>query len=79
MFVERFSNKEYLNDVVTFATGVGSGSAGLTRMVGKDLDQQFVRSLFVLIDDGVVQWVLVLLQPTGDVVRYLIETDNNKF
>lgn len=37
-------------------------------MVGEDLDQQLVGSLFELVHDAVVQGILVLLQPASDVV-----------
>lgn len=39
-----------------------------TRVIGKDLNQQFVGSLLELIDDTVIQGILVLLQPPADVV-----------
>lgn len=43
----------------------------LTGMIGEDLYQQLVTGFLKLIDHRVVQRILVLLQPAGDVVRYL--------
>ena len=40
-------------------------------MIGEDAVDQKIGSLFELIDDSVVQGILVLLQPAGDVVRHL--------
>lgn len=48
-------------------------------MVGEDFAQQLVATLLVKIDDGVVQGVLVLFQPTGDVVWYLEEIQSCQF
>ena len=40
-------------------------------MVGEDLADQRVVALLELVDDGVVERILVLLQPVGDVVGHL--------
>lgn len=40
-------------------------------MICKDLNQQFVGRLLELVDYSVVQRILILFQPTGDIVRYL--------
>lgn len=53
------------------ATATTTGVAGLTGMIGEDLHQQFIVRLLVLVDHRVVQRVLVLLKPAGDVVRHL--------
>lgn len=53
------------------AAGGGSGVTRLTGMIGEDLHQQFVGRFLELVDHRVVQRVLVLLQPAGDVVWYL--------
>jgi len=42
----------------------------LAGVIGEDLDQQLVLRLLELVDNGVVQGILVLLQPTGDVVGH---------
>lgn len=55
----------------SLATAATTGVTGLTRMIGEDLYQQLVTGLLVLVDHSVVQRVLVLLQPAGNVVRYL--------
>jgi hypothetical protein len=47
------------------------GCARLSWMVSVEDDDQWIVSSLVLIDDGVVQGILVLLQPTSNVVRYL--------
>jgi len=64
----RYSGKATTLFTTTF--GLGGGSR-LTWMVGEDFHKQFVRTLLVQIDDGVVQGILVLFQPTGDVVWYV--------
>lgn len=61
--------------VLTFATSRG-GFSGLSGMVGEDLDQQFVAAFLELVNDGVVQRILVLLKPSGDVVRHLPGQNN---
>lgn len=53
------------------AAAAATGVTGLTGMIGEDLHQQLVSRLLELIDHRVVQRVLVLLQPAGDVVGYL--------
>jgi len=55
----------------TFAAGVIFAGARLTGVIGEDAVDQKIGSLFELIDDSVVQGILVLLQPAGDVVRHL--------
>lgn len=50
-----------------FTFGIGS-STGLSGMVREDFAQQLVSTLLEQIDNGVVQGILVLFQPTGDVV-----------
>lgn len=55
----------------SLATATTAGITGLAGMIGKDLHQQLVRGFLVLVDHSVVQRVLVLLQPAGDIVRYL--------
>jgi len=40
----------------------------LTRMITVQDFEEFISSLLVLVDNGVVQGILVLLQPSGDVV-----------
>lgn len=57
--------------VLTLAASVGGSATRLSWMIGEDLNQQSVLSLLELIDDSVVQRVLVLLQPSCDVVRHL--------
>ncbi|OAD59362.1 hypothetical protein WN48_09193 [Eufriesea mexicana] len=52
----------------TLATTAATGITGLSRMVSEDLDQQFVIGFLELIDNSVVQRVLVLFQPSRDVV-----------
>lgn len=52
---------------------LGSGGiSGLTRVVSEDLDEQLVLALLELVDNSVVQGVLVLLKPSGDVVADLV-------
>lgn len=53
------------------AAAAATGVTGLTGMISEDLYQQLVRRLLVLVDHRIVQRVLVLLQPAGDVVGYL--------
>ncbi len=43
-------------------------TAGLTGVIGEDLLHQFVGTLLELVDDSVVQGILVLLEPAGNVV-----------
>lgn len=57
------------------AAAAAAGVAGLTRMIGEDLHQQLVRGLLELVDHRVVQRILVLLEPAGDVVGYLRNSD----
>ena len=55
----------------TFATSLLLATR-LARMIGEDLVHQLVGSLFELVDDSVVQRILVLLQPAGNIVRHLV-------
>lgn len=55
----------------TFASSVILATTRLSRVVGEDLLHQLVGTLLELIDDSVVQGILVLLQPAGNVVRHL--------
>lgn len=50
---------------VIFAT------TGLAGVIDENLLHQFVGTLLELIDDSVVQGILVLLEPAGNVVRHL--------
>lgn len=45
-------------------------------MVSEDFAQELVGTLLVQVDDGVVQWILVLLEPAGDVVSDLLREIN---
>lgn len=47
-------------------------TAALARMVDEDLGDQLILPLLELIDNGVVQWILVLLEPSAQVVRHLV-------
>lgn len=55
----------------TLATATAGSITRLARMISEDLDQKFVLALLELVNDGVVKRVLVLLEPTGDVVADL--------
>lgn len=57
----------------TFAA-TATSIARLTGMIGEYLHQQFVPGFLELVDHRVVQRILVLLQPTRDIVRYLCAT-----
>lgn len=57
--------------IFTFATSITT--TRLTCMIREDLAQELVGTLLVQVDDGVVQGILVLFQPAGDVVWYLEE------
>lgn len=46
-------------------------TTGLSRVVSEDLYQELVYTLLELIDDSVVQGILVLLEPSSDVVADL--------
>lgn len=56
---------------LTFTTSVSGGTARLTGVVGEDFYQQFVGSLLKLVNNGVVKGILVLFQPSTDIVGYL--------
>lgn len=56
-----------IHTLATAATSI----TRLTRMVSKDLNQQFVLTLLELVNDSVVEGVLVLLKPSSDVVADL--------
>lgn len=58
-------------DGCTFASSIVFATARLARVVSEDLAYQLVGTLLELIDDSVVQGILVLLEPSGDVVRHL--------
>lgn len=63
---------------------LGFGTSGLTRMVSEDLNQQLVRTLLELVNDGVVKRVLVLLKPSRDVVadlfdEYKVKSESKNF
>lgn len=53
------------------AAAAAASVTGLAGMIGENLHQQFVAGFLILVDYRVVQRVLVLLQPAGDVIRYL--------
>jgi hypothetical protein len=53
------------------ATATSVGATGLSRMVSKDLNHQFIGRLLELVNHSVVQRVLVLLKPASEVVRHL--------
>ena len=53
-------------------------ASGLTGVISEDLLDQLVATLFELIDDSVVQGILVLLEPAGDIVGHLKSTANTK-
>lgn len=55
----------------TLATATAGSITRLARMISEDLDQKFVLALLELVNDSVVKRVLVLLEPTGDVVADL--------
>lgn len=52
--------------VFTFLSG-----ARLSRVVSEDVYYQCVGTLLEQVDDGVIKGILVLLQPTGNVIWYL--------
>ena len=60
----------------TFATSITT--TRLTGMVREDGLDQMVGSLFELVNDSVVQGILVLFQPSGDVVRHLHENKRGR-
>lgn len=65
-------NKEFCDELTLAATATSVGGAtGLSRMVSKDLNHQFVGRLLELVNHSVVQRVLVLLKPASEVVRHL--------
>lgn len=49
---------------------LGGTATRLSGVIGEDLDQQLVGGLLQLVDNSVVEGILVLLQPSGDVVRH---------
>ena len=65
-----FSMSTRWEDEYTFASGVILATR-LTRMISENILDQFVGSLFELIDDSVVQGILVLLEPAVNIVRHL--------
>lgn len=58
-----------IHTLATAATSI----TRLTRMVSKDLNQQFVLSLLELVNNSVVKGILVLLKPSSDVVADLFQ------
>lgn len=56
---------------LTLATSISSWCTRLSWMISEDLAQQLVGTLLVQINNGVVQGILVLLEPASDVVGYL--------
>jgi len=58
-------------DELTLAASSVSGGTGLSRMVSKDLNHEFIARLLELVNHSVVQRVLVLLKPASEVVRHL--------
>ena len=62
-------------DMCTFSLLFASG---LTGMISEDLLDQLVATLFELIDDSVVQGILVLLEPAGDIVGHLKKSDRHE-
>lgn len=52
-------------------------ASGLARVISEDLLHQSVVTLLELIDDSVVQGILVLLEPAGDVVGHLQKKTSN--
>lgn len=72
LFLVRGGYSGETTSLLTTATAsLAASVTRLTRMVSEDLNQQFVGRFLVLVDDGVVQRVLVLFQPSSDVVWYL--------
>ena len=45
-------------------------ATGLAGMISKDGLDEFVGALLELVDDGVVEGILVLLEPSSKIVRY---------
>ena len=60
--------KLFLNNSNTFSTTGGSWISRLSRMIGKNFNQKFVLTFLKLIYDGVVQRILVLFKPSGNVI-----------
>lgn len=54
-------NKAFCDGLTLAATATSVGGTGLSGMVSKDLNQQFVASLLELVNHSVVQRILVLL------------------
>lgn len=67
--VFRIGRSKLAFNLLTFATSIGA--TGLTRMVSKNLLDQSVGPLFKQIDNGVVQGILVLFEPSRNVVWHL--------
>lgn len=67
LLVGRRHSGEATTLLATTALGLFTAT-GLSGVISEDFDQQFVLRLLELIDNGVVQRILVLLQPTGDVI-----------
>jgi hypothetical protein len=62
-----------MKQVITLATGLFFATR-LSRMISEDLAEQIVATLLELIDHSVVQGILVLFQPVGNIVGHLIGT-----
>ena len=68
-----FSFSLSFSDIISVRIRILSG------MIGEDVDDQAVGAALEELDDGVVHRVLVLLQPTRQVVRYSSSVvDNSK-
>lgn len=72
-YKDKYSEGNEGMDIITFAAGISS--TRLTWMVSENIYQQFVGTLLVQVDNSVVKGILVLFQPTGDVVWYLFQID----
>ena len=60
---------EMMNEVITLGLFFATR---LSRMISEDLTQQVVATLLELVDHSVVQGILVLFQPVGNIVGHLI-------
>jgi len=69
LLVGRRDGSEATSLLATTSLGLFTATR-LAGVIGEDLDQQLVLRLLELVDNGVVQGILVLLQPTGDVVGH---------
>lgn len=76
-FETLFKVEHFKGQLTLAAAATSVSSAGLSRMVGEDLHQQFVAGLLELVNHSVVQGVFVLLKPSSEVVGHL--NYNGKF